>query len=119
MKSGGGGGREEFIPRHNIEFITELAKSASHPAYSIAGNNDGEQGLWEGRRGGEMVEAVNGGLIKLGDDRAKLETLNSILWSISRTRSSVKLFPFPDFPYPLYAEEIFDFQCCSPKFNSD
>lgn len=39
-------GEEEFIPRHNIEFITKLAKSASHPAYSIAGNNDGT------RRGG-------------------------------------------------------------------
>lgn len=57
------------------------------------------------------MEAVNGGLIKLGDDRAKLETLNSILWH-GRSREHVpllKLFPSPDFPYPLYAEEIFRF----------
>lgn len=31
----------EFIPAHNTEFITELAKSAPLPAYSAAGNNDG------------------------------------------------------------------------------
>lgn len=56
----GGEGGEEFIPRHNIEFITELAKSASHPAYSIAGNNDGEQGLWEEGEEGEEEDGGGG-----------------------------------------------------------
>lgn len=40
----------EFTPGHNTEFITELAKSASRPAYSAAGNNDGTSA--EGRRRG-------------------------------------------------------------------
>lgn len=39
------------------------------------------------------MEAVNGGLIKLGDDRAKLETLNSILWH-GRSREHVPLLNF-------------------------
>lgn len=39
------------------------------------------------------MEAVNGGLIKLGDDRTKLETLNSILWH-GRSREHVPLLNF-------------------------
>lgn len=75
----------KFIPGHNTEFITELAKSASLPAYSAAGNNDAAAGGGAGR-------AVDGGLIKLGDDRAKLETLNSMP---VHGRPSFRNFPTP------------------------
>lgn len=74
----------EFIPGHNTEFITELAKSAWRSAYSAAGNNDGARAR----------EVRRGVLIKLGDDRAKLETLNSTAArSPSGTLLRVQTFP--------------------------